>query len=268
MGREVRVKPTQKVVYYQNELTDEFSTAQIKAKKIDGNYCYDEDTAIRKIGHVGWYRILARPLAWVYLKLVYHHKIVNKKVLKETGGAGFFMYGNHTHPVTDAFMPSMVSYPRDAYVIVHPANVSMPVLGRITPSLGALPLPDDIDAAKNFVRAVKNRVQRGCCVAIYPEAHIWPYYTGIRPFVDTSFRYPIQCGKPVYCFTDTYQKRRFTTRPQIVTYVDGPFYPDPSLTAREQKKQLRDKVYHTMLERSKNNSVERIKYMKLGETND
>ena len=86
--------------------------------------------------------------------------------------------------------------------------------------------------------------------------------------MDTSLRYPIQCGKPVYCFTDTYQKRRFTTRPQIVTYVDGPFYPDPSLTAREQKKQLRDKVYHTMLERSKNNSVERIKYMKLGETND
>ena len=159
MGREVRVKPTQKVVYYQNELTDEFSTAQIKAKKIDGNYCYDEDIAIRKIGHVGWYRILARPLAWVYLKLVYHHKIVNKKVLKETGGAGFFLYGNHTHPVADAFMPSMVSYPRDAYVIVHPANVSMPVLGRITPSLGALPLPDDIDAANFRSNANDSNVQ-------------------------------------------------------------------------------------------------------------
>ena len=265
MGREVSVKPTQQVIYYQNELTDEFSKAQIKARKIDGNYCYEDDTLLKRIGHIGWYRVLIRPLAWIYLKLVYHHRIVNKKVLREAADAGFFLYGNHTHPVADAFMPSMVSYPKDAYVIVHPANVSMPVLGRITPSLGALPLPDDISAAKNFVKAVKERVQRGCCVAIYPEAHIWPYYTGIRPFPDTSFHYPIQCGKPVFCFTDTYQKRRFTKRPQIVTYVDGPFYPDATLPAKEQKKRLRNQVYDTMLWRSQNNSVERIKYMKLEE---
>ena len=123
---EVSVK-TKQVIYYHDELTDEFSTAQIKARKIDENYCYDNNTLAGKAAHVFWYRILARPLAWVYLKVAYRHKIVNKQALKKEKGHGFFLYGNHTHPVADAFMPSMVSYPVDTYVIVHPNNVSMPV---------------------------------------------------------------------------------------------------------------------------------------------
>ena len=130
---------TKQVIYYHDELTDEFSTAQIKARKIDENYCYDNNTLAGKAAHVFWYRILARPLAWVYLKVAYRHKIVNKQALKKEKGHGFFLYGNHTHPVADAFMPSMVSYPMDTYVIVHPNNVSMPVLGWVTPSLGAIP---------------------------------------------------------------------------------------------------------------------------------
>ena len=42
---EVSVK-TKQVIYYHDELTDEFSTAQIKARKIDENYCYDNNTRL------------------------------------------------------------------------------------------------------------------------------------------------------------------------------------------------------------------------------
>lgn len=45
-----------------------------------------------------------------------------------------------------------------------------------------------------------------------------------------------------------------------MTYVDGPFYADESLPAREQKRMLRDKVYQTMCERAKSNEVELIHY--------
>ena len=55
---------------------------------------------------------------------------------------GYFIYGNHTQDIGDAFMPNMFSAPQDSYIIVHANNVSMPFLGRITPSLGALPLPE------------------------------------------------------------------------------------------------------------------------------
>ena len=75
-------------------------------------------------------------------------------------------------------------------------------------------------------------------VTIYPEAHIWPYYTDIRNFKDASFRYPVKYDKPVFCFTNTYQKRR-GKHIRMVTYVEGPFFPDNTLSIKDRKKDLR-----------------------------
>lgn len=251
----------EKVIYYKDELNDEFSEAQIEAKKIDGSYVYIHKSLFKKITHFFWYRMVAFPIAFFYLKIVHRHKIVNKKVLKKEKN-GFILYGNHTHAICDALIPTFVSYPKHTYVIVHPNNVSMPYLGRITPSLGAMPLPDDLEASKNFVEAIKYRINKGKVVMIYPEAHIWPFYTKIRPFTSLSFRYPVQFNKPVYCFTNTYQKRKHSKKHRIITYVDGPFYPDLTKSAKESRELLRNQVYEKMVERSKNSNIELIKYVK------
>ena len=249
-------------IYYQDELNDEFAGDHIQAKTIDGSYRYIRDGFLGKLAHVFWYRIIAIPLAKCYMKLHFHHRIEGREALKKAGKSGYYMYGNHTHPLCDALIPSMVSMPVDVSVIVHPNNVSMPVLGRITPYLGALPLPDDMDATKNFVRAVEQRIKENKCVMIYPEAHIWPYYTDIRPFKDTSFRYPVQAKVPVFCLTNTYQRRGKSKTPQIVTYIDGPFYPDEALSAKAQKEMLRNAVYETMKARAKNNTMELVHYVR------
>ena len=109
----------QKVVYYRDELNDEFSDGHIDAKKIDGNYRYiRDDSPIGKVVHIFWYRIIATPLAWLYMKLHFHHKIVNRQVLKMAEGA-YYIYGNHTHFLADALVPTMVNFPKDVSVIVH-----------------------------------------------------------------------------------------------------------------------------------------------------
>lgn len=249
------------IIYYTNELEDEFSTAQITPIKIDENYDYEGGIA-RKIGRIFWYQVIAKPLAFLFLKLKFRHKIVNKECLKQAKGTGFFLYGNHTNDIADALIPTMIGHPTGVYVIVHPNNVSMPVLGKITPSLGALPLPDDMKAMKNFGVAIEKLIQKKQCITIYPEAHIWPYYTGIRNFKDSSFRYPAQYGVPVFCFTNTYQKRKNGRTPQIVTYVDGPFYPDSELPARENRQKLHASVLASMKEACKNSNVELIRYIK------
>ncbi len=252
------MKRKQKIIYYQDEQKDEFAEDNITPRTIDGSYRYERSA----ISCFFWYRVIAIPLAYLYMKLHFHHKIINRQLLKQAGGEGYFMYGNHTHFLADALIPTMVNMPKAVSVIVNPNNVSMPVLGRITPSLGALPLPDDKDAAKNFLRAIDRRMEKKQCVMIYPEAHIWPYYTDIRPFADTSFRYPVHYGVPVFCLTNTYQKRRFSRKPKIVTYIDGPFYADAGMSAKEQRKQLRDCAYGKMKERAKNNEVILVRYEK------
>ncbi len=251
-----------KVIYYTDELRDEFSVAQITPKTIDGSYVYDHPGAWKHFTHFFWYRLVATPIAWGYTKLAFHHTVVGREKLKAYGRGGCFLYGNHTQDIADAFIPNMLHVPVETYVIVHPNNVSMPLLGRITPSLGALPLPDDMAAYRNFMQAVEGRVGKGARVVIYPEAHIWPYYTGIRDFPDTSFQYPVKWDLPAFCFTNTYQKRRWGKKPRIVTYIDGPFYPDESLPARRRKKDLRDRVHACMSERAKRSEVVCIQYIK------
>ncbi len=251
-----------RAIYYSDELNDEFSTAQIEAKKIDKSYIYCHDSLFKRVTHFFWYRIVATPIALLYTKIAFHHKIIGKNVLKKYRKTGFFMYGNHTQDIADAFIPTLVSFPKSVYVIVHPNNVSMPVLGKVTPSMGALPLPDDMQAYKNFMKAVERRCSEKNCIMIYPEAHIWPYYTKIRPFPDSSFAYPIKQGVPTFCFTNTYQKRRFSKKPKIVTYVDGPFFPDEALGVRERKKDLRDRVYDCMCRRAEKSDAVLIEYIK------
>ncbi len=256
----------QKIVYYTDELNDEFSSAQITARRIDENYNYRPGFWGR-IGRGVIYYGLARPIAWAYLKIAWGHRIVNKKVLKNYRHTGYFLYGNHTNPVADALIPSMIAYPKGVYVIVHPNNVSMPVLGKITPCLGALPLPDTLEAMKHFSKRVDEVVRNGACLTIYPEAHIWPYYTGIRPFKKDSFGYPISNKVPTFCFTNTYRKRLFFKKPGIVTYVEGPFFPEEDLPTAKKKESLRNQVYEAMVKNTVHNNVELIKYVKKDEEN-
>ena len=63
--------------------------------------------------------------------------------------------------------------------------------------------------------------------------------------------------------TNTYQKYgKNKEKIKIVTYIDGPFYPNNELPKKEAQKELRDKIYNQMVERSKNSNVEHIKYIK------
>ena len=98
-------------IYYQDELNDEFAGDHIQAKTIDGSYRYIRDGFWGKIAHVFWYRIIAIPLAKCYMKLHFHHRIEGREALKKAGKSGYYMYGNHTHPLCDALIPSMVSMP-------------------------------------------------------------------------------------------------------------------------------------------------------------
>ncbi|MBQ7942682.1 MAG: hypothetical protein IJ326_01330 [Lachnospiraceae bacterium] len=251
----------EKVIYYENELEDEFSDSNITPRKIDGSYDYRGGIG-RFFGRSVLYDVFAFPIAYTFLKLKYHHRIVNKECLKKAKSTGFFLYGNHTNAIADAMMPMRLCYPNSAYVIVHPDNVSMPFLGKLTPSLGAIPLPDDKDAMRNFSEILEHHVKKKRCIAIYPEAHIWPYYTKIREFKDNSFRYPVQFDVPVYCFTNTYQRRKYGKTPRLVTYVEGPFYADKTLPIRRQREQLRNQVLETMKKYAKHSNVEVIQYRK------
>ena len=187
--------------------------------------------------------------------------MLEKKSINYVKIFGFFIYSNHTQVFSDTFITSVSDWPKRNYLIVNPANISVKPFGNIVELLGAIPVPGNIAATKNFMDVIEDRiVNKKQSITIYPEAHIWPYYTGIRDFKAVSFTYPIKLNKPVFCVTNTYQLKK--NKVNMVSYIDGPFYPDINLNKKEAQKKLRDIVYEKMCERAKKSDVNVIKYIK------
>ena len=258
------MKLDRRIIYYRDELNDEFSRAKIRPRAIDGSYRYVRNPFLSFL----LYRVVATPLAFLYVKCKYCQKTVGKEKWKEIGSSGAFLYANHTQADADPLIPNIVRFPGKVFSICHPNNVSMPVFGKLMPYVGAIPLPDGMAAYRNFTACIDRRIEEKAVVCIYPEAHIWPYYTGIRPFPDTSFVYPCRKNTPVYCFTNTYVARRFRKKPRIVTYLDGPFYPDESLPAKQRASELRNRVYRTMRERALLSDTQYVQYIKKVDDHD
>ena len=105
-------------------------------------------------------------------------------------------------------------------------------------------------------------------IQVYPEAHIWPYYVGIRPFAPAGFVYPCRMGLPVFTATVTYQKKGLRKTPAVTIYVDGPFEPTFGESERKQSEELCNKAFEFMQERSKNSSYEAIRYIKVPKRNE
>ncbi len=252
-----------KTFYYVDELRDDFAGTDINTKKISGGYQYLTRNPLRKAFSWFLHHIIATPIVFLYNQIGHGERIVGRKKLKPYWKTGYFMYGNHTRAAGDGYEPSLASFPRKAYIIAGPDAVSIPGVRRIVQDLGVIPLPSDTASARNFHEALRELSEEGFPIAIYPEAHIWPYYTKIRPFPDGSFRYPAEFGKPVFTFTTTYKKRGFLPLPRATVYIDGPFFADPSKNVRENRKALRDLAYETMVQRSKESTFSKYDYVKL-----
>lgn len=255
----------EKIIYYEDELNDEFSDAKITPKRIDENYKYIHKSVIWNACAFLLQNVISLPIKYLYAKIKFRIKYVGKEKIKKYKKQGYFIYGNHTQAFADTFLISNAIYPKINYLIVNPENVSMKFLGNIVQMLGAIPVPSNKEAMKNFLETIEKRIKKGYSITIFPEAHIWPYYTKIRQFKSVSFKYPVKLETPTFCMTNTYQSYgKNNDKVKIVSYIDGPFYPDKGLSLKEQQENLRNKVYYAMVERSKNSNIEVIKYEKKG----
>ena len=251
-----------KIIYYEDELNDEFSTAKIIPRVIDEKYKYEHNSLWNLASYI-LQNFISMPIKYLYVKIKFRIKFVGKKKFKQCRNTGYFIYANHTQPFADTFIPSLADYPKRNFFIVNPENVSIKGAETLIEMLGAIPVPGNKGAAEKFLKVINKKIESHSSITIYPEAHIWPYYTKIRSFKSVSFKYPAKMEVPAFCITNTYQKYgRKGDKVKIVSYVDGPFFIDKDLTIKEQQQKLRDEIYNCMVNRSKNSNIEVIKYLK------
>ena len=257
------MKP-KKTVYYTDPLRDDFAGTNIKQKKVGGDFKFIRKNPLWNGCAAILYYVVAVPIVWVYTRVVMGLKIENRRALRSVRKQGFFLYGNHTQ-LLDPFIPPMVTFPKKAYTMANPDAVSLPFLKNVVLMLGGLPLPTDLVGMQKFIAAVETRQARGNAIAIYPEAHVWPYYTGIRPFTSASFRYPAKLGAPVVVMVTTYRERRgifrLFARPGITVTLSEPMFPATGQNIRETQEELRRYVYDFMVKTAgEKENVEYIRY--------
>ena len=252
----------EKTVYYNDPLNDEFSGIGPRRKvKVDASFRYINNNIFFRAARFVLYRVIMIPIARAYCFLKFRLRIEGAEVLKQYADGGYYLYGNHTQTPGDGFIPNMIAYPKHVYFIVNPDNIAARGTKNIMMMFGTLPIPTCINGYPNFTSSISRRLEQGAVVTIYPEAHIWPYSTVIRPFGPVSFRYPARDGRPVFCFTNTY-RRSPKGKPRIVSYVDGPFFSSAD-NERLRRNELREKVYTAMCRRAEGcDNYPFIKYVK------
>lgn len=257
----------ERIRYYSDASTDDFAGTNIHTKPVGADFPFHPSSIVWRIVAFLAYYLVAVPIVFLVSKLYLGLRFENRRVLHKLRGTGFYLYGNHTQQL-DAFVPAMAAFPSKAYIIANPDAVSLPLLRTVVQMLGAIPVPTELAGMRPFTDAVYARRAEGNCIAIYPEAHIWPFYTGIRPFPDTSFRYPVRDGAPVVAMVTTYRKReglfRFCARPGMTITFSEPMTANPTLPPKKAQAELRDRVRAFMLEvSSRNENVAFIRYIPL-----
>lgn len=251
----------EKIYYYSDEVNDDFAGTHVVRDKLPEDYEYHHRGFWQKLRRGVLYYCIVRPLTWVYNVGVKHVKYVNKKAFKGYKKQGCFIYGNHTSMVIDAFNPSYLAYPRPADIIINPDALYIKGIGWLIKTLGGLPIAESYTGMKKFNAIIAEYIQKKHWIAIYPEAHIWHYYTKIRNFPAVSFGYPVKLKTPVFSYTMVYKKRKHRKYPKRIVYIDGPFFADETLPYKQAVQKLRDEVYAAMSKRAEESDCEYIKYV-------
>ena len=247
--------------YYYNSYKDDVVQSKNQNYNLKEDYKWIKNNIFYKIYSSIIY-FFAYIFGIIYCKYILHVKIKNSKILKKYKGQGYFLYGNHTQIIGDVFIPAYVCKSKRIYTIVSRANLGIKGIGKILPSLGALPIPNTITNMKNFKNAIEKRIKEKKCIVIYPEAHVWPYYTKIRPYEKGAFKYPVDLDAPSFSMTTTYYKRKFGKKPGIIVYIDGPVLTNKELNKKENQEKICEEIHKTMENRSKNSTYEYIEYVK------
>ncbi len=255
-------KEKPKQIYYYDTFDQDFAETKRQNYKIPADYKWIHKNPIYHASSFILYLIVVI-IDLVYMKLVAHISVKNRHLLLRARLSGsYYLYSNHTLTFGDVVNPFVMTFPTRPAIICSPSNLGIPIAGKLLPMAGAIPIPDNIKDFKKFNQTISHRIKTKSCIVIYPEQHLWPYCTKIRPLADAAFHFPIKTQKPVYVATTTFQKSHFFKKPKITIYIDGPFVVPKNLPPKDAQKRLKYEVQKTMERRTKHSTYSFITYRK------
>lgn len=122
----MNTKASQRNVIYYNSLTDDIVKSKQQDFTLPSNYQIIKRTPLNYL-----MRFLATGFAYLFTYGVMHVKVIGRDKLFKYKHQSYFVYGNHTQMVNDAFMPLTLFGWKDYYAIANQANWGIPIIGKI-----------------------------------------------------------------------------------------------------------------------------------------
>ena len=248
--------------YFYHHLTDDLVVSLNQDYHLPNSYAVFPKSLGGKIWSK-FVRPLGHLISIVYINLILRVRIIGKEKLQATNDQGYFIYGNHTQTFGDVVLPLSIVPAKKYYAIAAQSNWGIPVLGKLVLPYFGLPVGENIEQSAKLIKAITTVIKAKKVVVIYPESHVWPYYTKIRPFPVNSMHFPVALDSASFTMTTTYSKPKWGKKPQITVYIDGPFYPDKCLTKKQAQEKLHQQVYQTMQKRALTSDFEYCMYQKI-----
>ena len=253
-----------KTIYYHDELNDDFNETSLKRKPIPQNFSFGRNKKTKVLDDFLYYG-LVRPILSIGcffngLKVLKNDEY---KAVRNYNG-GLFIYGNHV-AIQDVFKIQSYVLKKRTNIIGFTDSLSLgKVIRCIIRASGYLPLPSDSDFRKiiDFQKEIKYRIECDENILIYPEAHIWPYYTKIRNFKNGSFHYPAVLMTPAVPFVTVWRKVWWRKRPCQTIIFGKIIYPNPNFSNHENRDFLHKKCLESMKSIAENTKqYEYIRYI-------
>lgn len=244
---------TSKVVYYEDELHDDFASVDVKNKGVKNDYPYFNRNPFSLTGGWVFRHIIAIPLLFLANIFIYGSRVKNRRVLKGLKRRGYYLYANHVLDYDPITHPILINPSKFCVIVSGPEAFSInPIVSWAVKSLGAIPIPNknDIEMYNRYSKCLSHHIKKRHRILIYPEAHIWPYCNFIRDFTHSSFRYPVNDNVPIVTATTVFKKKKHRKKPIAIIYLDGPFYPNQELAGKERVDDIAMRAHQAMKKRS------------------
>lgn len=205
---------------------------------------------------------LNRKIAYaIAIKFFYKIQKSGQLIIKEIKGIenfrklnqGAIITCNHFNPF-DCFTIEGVLWKekgkKSLYKVIREGNyTNFPgMYGYIFKHCNTLPLSSNSDTMKKFLKSIKQILQNGNHILIYPEQSMWWNYRKPKPMKPGAFKFAAQNNAPVLPIfitmkdSDKIGDDGFPIQEYIVN-ISEPIYPDSSLSVKENMNMLRDRNF-------------------------
>jgi 1-acyl-sn-glycerol-3-phosphate acyltransferase len=195
-----------------------------------------------------FYYLIAFPLLWIYVTFLLGVRFRHRKYLRDIKG-GAVLVSNHVHTL-DSAMNGVAAFPKKPIFTGLKANFRLPLAGFLVNILGTVPVPETRSESRVFLNELTRHARSGRFVHFFPEGHLIPYDTELRPFKKGAFQVAEEADVPIVPIGIAFKEKTsifpLLAKQKVVLSVGKPIYPDSFRLKREQIAYLQDASFGAM----------------------